>query len=120
VPGLTAEPKHSRGGKRADTAKPSLGQSLAAVERRDSSAVACFEAASGTIGPKFLDGFLKLGMSIAQSPKPELQSSSPWLLVMHCTYRPKVLSNLLNHRQIMVSGLRAIGRRPTAAREQNK
>jgi len=53
----------------ADTAKPSLGQSLAAVERRDSSAVACFEAASGTIGPKFLDGFLKLGVSIAQAPK---------------------------------------------------
>jgi hypothetical protein len=44
-------------------------KSLAAVERRDSSAVAGFEAASGTIGPKFLDGFLKLGVSIAQAPK---------------------------------------------------
>jgi len=43
-------------------------KSLAAVERRDSSEVACFEAASGTIGPKFLS-FLKLGMSIAQAPK---------------------------------------------------
>jgi hypothetical protein len=26
-------------------------------------------SASGTIGPKFLDGFLKLGVSIAQAPK---------------------------------------------------
>ena len=49
--------------------EPSLGKSLAPVERRDSSAVASFEAASGTIGPKFLDGFLELAMSIAQSPK---------------------------------------------------
>jgi hypothetical protein len=42
---------------------------LASVEKGDSSAVACFKAASGTIGPKFLDGSLKLGVSIAQAPK---------------------------------------------------
>ncbi|MFL5057304.1 MAG: hypothetical protein ACJ8DE_18940 [Microvirga sp.] len=34
--GLTAEPKRCRGGKRPDTAKPSLGKSLAAVERGES------------------------------------------------------------------------------------
>jgi hypothetical protein len=45
------------------------GQTIGGGDRRDSSAVAYFEAASGTIGPKFLDGFLKLGVSIAQAPK---------------------------------------------------
>ena len=44
-------------------------KSLAAVERRDSSAVVRFGAVSRTIGPKFLNGFLKLGVSIAQAPK---------------------------------------------------
>ena len=68
---------------------PSLGKSLAPVQRRDSSAVASFEAASGTIGPKFLDGFLELALSIARRRNFKLQSSSPWLLVMHCTYRPR-------------------------------
>ena len=32
-----------------------------------------------------LNGFLELAMSIAQAPKLELQSSSPLLMVMHCT-----------------------------------
>ena len=65
--------------------KPSLGHSLAPVERRDSSALACFEVASGTIGPKFLDGFLKLGVSFLSRRNSELQSSSPLLVVTHCT-----------------------------------
>ena len=102
---------------------PSLGKSLAPVQRRDSSAVASFEAASGTIGPKFLDGFLELALEIARVAEtsncnPPVRAAG--LLLMHCTYRPRYSRIPETHRQIMVPGLRAIGRRPTAAREQNK
>ena len=72
------------------------------------------------LGPKFLNGFLELALSIAQSAKIRtaiLQS----VAARNALHVPaQVLSYLLNHCQIMVSGLRAIGRRPTAAREQNK
>ena len=74
----------------------------------------------GAFGPKFLNGFLELALSIAQSPK--LRTAIlPSVAAHNALHVPaQVLSYLLNHRQRMVSGLRAIGRRPTAAREQNK
>jgi len=45
--GLAAEPKRCRGGKGADTARPPMVKSLAAVERRDSSALAASKQPQG-------------------------------------------------------------------------
>ena len=73
----------------------------------------------GAFGPKFLNGFLELALSIAQSPKLRTAILPPVANRNALHVAAQVLSYLLDHREVMVSGFLAIGRGPTAAREQN-
>jgi len=76
-------------------------------------------AALRAFGPKFLDGFLKLGLSVAQSAKlrTAIYQSVARGNALHAA--AQVLSYLLHRREIMVSGFLAIGQGPAAASDQN-
>jgi hypothetical protein len=70
-------------------------------------------------GPKFLDHFLKLGMSVAQSAKLRTAIFQSVARGNALHVAAQVLSYLLHRREIMVSGFLAIGQGPAAASDQN-